>query len=143
MALMMVLMMAFCTKPSVQTTNQVREASQPLKPARIGTFASLAMIKQRLRVSFQHQPWALLVATSCILGVTIPGARAQNMEDDLINHYCTQAMNADFAKAGQTPPTGMVAYTCNCVIQQVNARATIAQAKSICQQQATAKFPTP
>jgi hypothetical protein len=37
----------------------------------------------------------------------------------------------------------MVAYTCNCVIQQVKARATIDQAKAICQQQATAKFPTP
>jgi hypothetical protein len=52
-------------------------------------------------------------------------------------------MNADFAKAGKTPPAGMVAYTCNCVIQQVSARATIDQAKAICQQQATAKFPTP
>jgi hypothetical protein len=29
------------------------------------------------------------------------------------------------------------------VIQQVNARATIDQAKAICQQQATAKFLTP
>ena len=65
------------------------------------------------------------------------------MEDDLINHYSNQATNADFAKAGQTPPPGMVAYTCNCVIQQVNARATIAQAKAICQQQASAQFPTP
>jgi hypothetical protein len=65
------------------------------------------------------------------------------MQDALINHYCTQAMNTDFAKAGKTPPAGMVAYTCNCVIQQVNSRATIDQAKAICQQQATAKFPTP
>jgi len=101
------------------------------------------MLEQLLRVSSRRQPWALLVTTSCILGVTIPGARAQTMQDALINHYCTQAMNADFAKAGKTPPAGMVAYTCNCVIQQVSARATIDQAKAICQQQATAKFPTP
>ena len=101
------------------------------------------MLEQLLRVSSRQQPWALLVATSCIFGVTIPGARAQNMQDAIINHYCTQAMNADFAKAGKTPPAGMVAYTCNCVIQQVNARATIDQAKAICQQQATAKFLTP
>jgi hypothetical protein len=52
-------------------------------------------------------------------------------------------MNADFAKAGKTPPTGMVAYTCNCVIQQVNAQATIDQAKATCQAQATAKYPSP
>ena len=101
------------------------------------------MVQQLLRVSLQRRPWALLVATSCIFCVTIPGARAQNMQDAIINHYCTQAMNADFAKAGKTPPAGMVAYTCNCVIQQVNARATIDQAKAICQQQATAKFLTP
>jgi len=101
------------------------------------------MVEQLLRVSFQRRPWALLVATSCTFGVTIPGARAQTMQDALINHYCTQAMNTDFAKAGKTPPAGMVAYTCNCVIQQVNSRATIDQTKAICQQQATAKFPTP
>ena len=101
------------------------------------------MVQQRLRLNFQRWPWAALAAASCILGVAIPGARAQTMQDALINHYCTQAMNADFAKAGKTPPAGMVAYTCNCVIQQVNARATIDQAKAICQQQATAKFLTP
>ena len=101
------------------------------------------MLEQLFWVSSRRRPWALLVATSCILGVTIPGARAQTMQDALINHYCTQAMNADFTKAGKTPPAGMVAYTCNCVIQQVSARATIDQAKAICQQEATAKFPTP
>ena len=65
------------------------------------------------------------------------------MQDDLINHFCTRAMDADFAKAGKIPPAGMVAYTCNCVIQQVSARASIDQAKAICQQQATAKFLKP
>jgi hypothetical protein len=101
------------------------------------------MVGQHLRGNVQKRSWALLAAASCTLGLIVPGARAQNMEDDLINHYCTQAMNADFAKAGKTAPTGMVAYTCNCVIQQVNARATIAQAKAICQAQATAQYPTP
>jgi hypothetical protein len=124
-------------------TDQDMAAIQPLKPVRIGALEASIMVEQRLRLSVQRRPWALLAAASCILGVTIPGARAQNMQDDLINHYCTQAMNADFAKAGKTPPTGMVAYTCNCVIQQVNARATIAQAKAICQAQATAQYPTP
>jgi hypothetical protein len=37
----------------------------------------------------------------------------------------------------------MIPSTCNCVIQQVNALATIAQAKAICQAQATAQYPTP
>ena len=136
-----VLMMASCIEPCL--TDQDWAAIQPLKPGKIGALLASTMVKQLLRVRFEKQPWALLVATSCILGVSIPGARAQSMQDDLINHYCTKAMNADFAKAGKTPPAGMVAYTCNCVIQQVSARATIDQAKAICQQQATAKFPTP
>ena len=101
------------------------------------------MVGQHLRVNVQKRSWALLAAASCILGGTIPAAQAQTMVDNLINHYCAQAMNADFAKAGKTPPTGMVAYTCNCVIQQVNAQATIAQAKATCQAQATAKYPSP
>jgi len=101
------------------------------------------MVEQLFWVSSQRRPWALLAAASCILGGAIPGARAQTMVDTLINHYCAQAMNADFAKAGKTPPAGMVAYTCNCVIQQVNAQATIDQAKATCQAQATAKYPTP
>jgi len=101
------------------------------------------MVKHLFWVSSQRRPWALLASASCILGATIPAARAQTMVDNLINHYCAQAMNADFAKAGKTPPTGMVAYTCNCVIQQVNAQATIAQAKATCQAQATAKYPSP
>ena len=101
------------------------------------------MVEQLLWVSTQRRPWALLAAASCILGVAIPRARAQSMQDDLINHYCAQAMNADFAKAGTTPPAGMIPFTCNCVIQQVNARATIAQAKAICQPQAKAKYLTP
>ena len=101
------------------------------------------MVEQLLWVSTQRRPWAILAAAICTLGLIIPGAKAQNMEDDLINHYCTQAMNADFAKAGTTPPAGMIPFTCNCVIQQVNARATIAQAKAICQAQATAQYPTP
>lgn len=135
MASTMGLTMDSCINPWLD--NQADEIGQTRK-----TWLS-TMQKQPLRVSVQRRPWALVAAASCMLGVTIPGARAQNMQDDLINHYCTQAMNADFAKAGKTPPTGMVAYTCNCVIQQVNARATIAQAKAICQQQATAKFLTP
>jgi hypothetical protein len=101
------------------------------------------MVLQRLQLNFQRRPWAAIAVASCTLGLFIPVARAQSMQDALINHYCTRAMLADFAKAEKTPPAGMVAYTCNCVIQQVNARATIDQAKAICQQQATAKFLTP
>lgn len=63
------------------------------------------------------------------------------MKDQLIFHYCGKAMAADFEKAGKTPPAGMVTYTCGCVVQQINRRASIAQAKAICQAQAQKKYP--
>ena len=77
------------------------------------------------------------------LAAVLPGARGQshnNMKDQLIFHYCSKAMQGDFSKAGRTPPAGMVAYTCNCVVQQIDGRATIEQAKAICQANAQSKY---
>ena len=62
------------------------------------------------------------------------------MKDQLIFHYCSKAMQADFSKAGKTPPDGMVAFTCSCVVQQIDARASIEQAKAICQARAKQAF---
>ena len=63
-----------------------------------------------------------------------------NMRDQLIIHYCTLAVNADFAKAGKPVPAGLAKDTCTCVAEQVNARASIAQAETICKQQAMGKY---
>ena len=63
-----------------------------------------------------------------------------NMKDRLIFHYCSKAMKADFSKAGKTPPVGMVSFTCNCVVEQIHARATIDQAKATCQARAQQTF---
>ena len=87
-------------------------------------------------------PVLLCLAGSALLLAGRP-ARAQglsNMRDQLIIHYCTLAVNADFAKAGKTVPAGLAKDTCTCVAQQVNARATIPQAEAICKQQAMGKF---
>jgi hypothetical protein len=93
-------------------------------------------------VLFNRLPTAA-VALGLALALTQAEARAQtysNMKDRLIFHYCSKAMKADFSKAGKTPPAGMVDYTCNCVVQQVEARATIDQAKATCQARAQQKF---
>ncbi len=40
--------------------------------------------------------WLALTVISCGSLVCFPfGARAQNMQDDLIMHYCTNAVNAE------------------------------------------------
>jgi hypothetical protein len=63
-----------------------------------------------------------------------------NMKDQMIFGFCSRAMSADLGKAGKTPPAGMVDHTCGCVVQQINARASIDQAKTICQAQAQQKY---
>ncbi|CAK6697026.1 TPA: hypothetical protein Q4A38_11810 [Synechococcus sp. WH 5701] len=68
------------------------------------------------------------------------GASAQNMEDDLIMHYCTNAVNAEVALSGKPAPAGLATYTCRCVVNQVNQRVSISNAKTICKQQAATKY---
>ena len=63
-----------------------------------------------------------------------------NMKDQMIFHFCSKAMTADLEKAGKTAPSGMVDHTCGCVVQKINGRATIEQAKAICQAQAQQKY---
>ena len=73
----------------------------------------------------------------------MPAASGQsysNLKDQMIFHFCSKAMQGDFHKAGKTPPTGMVAFTCDCVVQQIEKRATIEQAKAICQASAETKY---
>jgi hypothetical protein len=53
-------------------------------------------------------------------------------------------MQADFQKAGKTPPAGMVSFTCSCVADgMLRKRQSLEQAKSFCVKQATAKYGQP
>ena len=82
-----------------------------------------------------------IAGISCATLVCFPfGARAQNMEDDLIMHYCTNAVNAEVALSGKPAPAGLAAYTCRCVVNQVNQRVSISNAKTLCKQQAATKY---
>ena len=62
------------------------------------------------------------------------------MKDQMIEHFCLSAVNKEFQQTGKPAPAGMAAYTCSCVVEQINARATIDQAKATCRQRALAKF---
>ncbi|PZV21939.1 MAG: hypothetical protein DCF18_10890 [Cyanobium sp.] len=82
-----------------------------------------------------------LAAISCGTLACFPcGAHAQNMEDDLIMHYRTNAVNAEVALSGKPAPAGLATYTCTCVVDQVHQRVSISNAKTICKQQAATKF---
>jgi D-alanyl-D-alanine carboxypeptidase len=66
-----------------------------------------------------------------------------SMIDQIIFKKCSQAMADDFQKAGKTPPDGMVADTCNCVVEQVGKRQSIEQAKTFCSKQSIQKYGQP
>ena len=80
---------------------------------------------------------SLGLLSALLPGTAVAGA---NMRDALIMHYCVKAVNAEFSQAGKTPPAGLAEDTCNCVVQQVDARASLAQAQAICKQQAQTKY---
>jgi hypothetical protein len=83
---------------------------------------------------------SLAGAALVLAGLPVRAQGLSNMRDQLIIHYCTLAVNADFTKAGKTVPEGLAKDTCTCVAQQVNARVSIAQAETICKQQAMGKY---
>ena len=82
----------------------------------------------------------LLAAAAVPLHSPDAALAGSNMRDNLIQHYCLKAVNAEFSSSGMTPPAGMPEFTCTCVVQQVNARASISKAQSTCKQQATTKY---
>jgi hypothetical protein len=73
----------------------------------------------------------------------IAASAQASMIDQIIFNKCSQAMADDFQKAGKTPPDGMVADTCNCVVEQFWKRQTIEQAKTFCSKQSIQKYGQP
>jgi len=81
----------------------------------------------------------LLLSACALVSVTAPsGVKAQSMLDQMVIKKCSAAMQADFDKAGKTPPAGLIQQACSCVAQQLDATHNLEMAKTICTQQATA-----
>lgn len=80
--------------------------------------------------------FSLAAATTGVIAGFGSAAQAQSMMDQMIFSKCSSAMNADFQKAGKTPPDGMVQKTCSCVVKMIGETHNIDQAKQICTQQA-------
>lgn len=82
---------------------------------------------------------SLTCAAVVVLGCVLPvSGRAQSMFDQIVIKKCASAMQADFDKAGKTPPAGLIQQTCSCVTQQLAATHNLDTAKTICTQQAAA-----
>jgi hypothetical protein len=84
---------------------------------------------------------AFLLAAAVAAGLAAPAQAS--MIDQIILNKCSAAMREDFQKAGKTPPDGMVADTCNCVVEQVKNRQSIEQAKTFCTKQSLEKYGQP
>jgi hypothetical protein len=82
-----------------------------------------------------------LLAAAVVAGLAAPAQAS--MIDQIILNKCSAAMREDFQKAGKTPPDGMVADTCNCVVEQVKNRQSIEQAKTFCSKQSLEKYGQP
>jgi hypothetical protein len=81
----------------------------------------------------------LLSAAAVLIAFVAPTAvQAQSMLDQMVIKKCTAAMQADFDKAGKTPPAGLIQQACGCVATQLDATHNLEMAKTICTQQAQA-----
>ena len=84
---------------------------------------------------------ASLLAAAVVAGLAAPAQAS--MIDQIILNKCSAAMREDFQKAGKTPPDGMVADTCNCVVEQVKNRQSIEQAQTFRTKQSLEKYGQP
>lgn len=80
----------------------------------------------------------LLSAAVLITFLAPTAVQAQSMLDQMVIKKCTAAMQADFDKAGKTPPAGLIQQTCGCVATQLDATHNLEMAKTIYTQQAQA-----
>jgi len=87
----------------------------------------------------------LVLGSALLLGASVlPQSAGANMMEQIITSKCAEAMQADFQKAGKTPPAGMVEATCSCVADgMLKKRQSLEQAKSLCVKQATATYGHP
>ena len=102
---------------------------------------SRLLLSESSELRYLHMRFTLFVASAVLLssGITV-AARAESMLDQIVINRCSSAMQADFDKAGKTPPAGLIQQTCTCVAQQLNETHNIDAARAICTQQAQSEM---
>jgi hypothetical protein len=96
------------------------------------------------RLSFQ--PLFLLLARrasfSTALLATLLGApeavHASALET--INQLCLAGFSAAISGSGKSAPEGMASYTCDCFVDRVSQRASLADAQATCTRLASSRF---
>ena len=102
----------------------------------VGHWCHLADLDHPMRLAPVAPAAALFLAAALL-----PQPAGANMMQQIIVSKCSDAMQADFKKAGKTPPAGMVSDTCGCVADgMLKRRQSLEQAKTTCVQQANQKY---
>ncbi len=61
-------------------------------------------------------------------------------EETAIQNLCLIGFQTAFAQAGQTPPEGMGAFTCRCLIQRLQGGESLNPARESCKLEASRRF---
>ncbi|EDY39340.1 conserved hypothetical protein [Cyanobium sp. PCC 7001] len=88
------------------------------------------------------RPWFLpLAGATCLVTLAVPPSQAQAIRDRIIRNQCEAKLKADLVSKGVTqPPPAFVQQVCDCVVQNVNAGATIDAAKETCKAEVRARI---
>ena len=82
------------------------------------------------------------VVLAVLIAVFQPAAGANNsvIASHTITQICLAAFQAAMAQAGQAPPPGMGADTCNCFLREVEQGEGLDVAQAICKAEAAEKY---
>lgn len=123
--------------PDARTNHQVGSSTQQNRLLLVRNCDCVRWMAATTATLIAVRPSNLLAPLLATFAMAVP-AQAQSMLDQIILQKCSAAMQADFSKAGQTPPAGLVQQTCSCVVQQMQATHNLDLAKTVCSQQAGA-----
>jgi hypothetical protein len=92
---------------------------------------------QRLRLLLGRR-----VSCSAVLLATLMGAPVAVHASalDTINQLCLAGFSAAVSGSGKSAPEGMASYTCDCFVDRVSQRISLAEAQATCTRLASSRF---
>ena len=82
------------------------------------------------------------VSCSAVLLATLTGAPVAVHASalDTINQLCLAGFSAAISGSGKSAPEGMASYTCDCFVDRVSQRISLAEAQATCTRLASSRF---
>ena len=74
--------------------------------------------------------WGLI--TFAVIALAAPGPAQVNFKNNIIFSRCAAAMRKEYQQANKQLLLGQLNKTCDCVVEQINSRKNIEQAKASC-----------